>query len=414
MKILRPLAEFAVSRFRGVAKRAITWLPWSQGGPGSPSQVSSEQALSLIPFFACVRVLAEQISSLPLQTFRRDGDARRRVDDPPLVTDPAAVVDPVTWKRQCVISLAVRGNAVGLVTSEDAMGFVTGLEWLNPDEVFVDETRPTMPRWYWQGIEVPAERIVHIAWFVQPGRVWGLSPIAAFAESIGVGLQATQFGSSWFEHGGTPPATFRNTRKTITRSESDEIGDRLSASMRRRRPLVYGSDWEFSALKVTPEESQFIETMRMNATQMAAIFGIPPEWVGGESGGSLTYDSPEMNGRALQKFTLRPWLTLIESPLSRLRPEQEFVKFNADAVARADLKTRYDSYKVAIESGFLTLNEVRELEDLPPLPRRDVLDDISDDPAIPERPNARVIVLQDLELEAANAGHSSSSNGHDS
>lgn len=408
MRLFRPLVEFAASRLRGLAQRAITSLPWDRGGPLSPSRVSAEQALSLIPFFACIRLLAEQISSLPLQTFRREGDVRRRITDSQLVADPAAVVDPVTWKRQCVISLAFRGNAVGWITGFDGMGHPTGLEWLHPDEVFVDETRPTQPQWYWRGQPVPRERIVHIAWFVEPGKVWGLSPVAAFASSIGVGLKTTKYGESWFDNGGTPPGVFRNSEQKINQAEADTISERLVSAVRRRRPIVYGKDWEFTALKVTPEESQFIQTAKLNATQMAAIFGVPPEMVGGETGGSLTYNNPEMNGRALLKFTLRPWLTLIESAISRLLPQPRYVRFNADAVVRADLKTRYDSYKVAIDSGFLTLDEVRELEELPPLARR--TEPAPSDPVrVPEQqPGSRVIVLQELET-----GHEpGSQNGH--
>lgn len=366
MRIFKPLVEFTRRAF-GVAKRSITSLPWISGGP-RPSEVSAERALALIPFFACVRLLAEQVSSLPLQAYRRDSDVRTRITDPPLLRAPSARGTTVTWLRQLVISLAMRGNAYGLVTSRDGFGFVTGLEWLHPDEVHVDESRPTLPRYYWLGNEVPREQIVHIAWFVQPGRVRGLSPVSAFARSIGVGLQATDYGASWFENGGTPPGTFKNTQKVINQEQAAIISDRLVSAIRRRRPIVYGADWDFTALQVSPEESQFIETMRMNATQIAAIFGIPPEMVGGESGGSLTYNNPEMNGLAFLKFTLRPWLVLIESELSALLPERQYVQFNPDAVVRADLKTRYEAHKIGLDSGFLTVNEVRALEELAPLP----------------------------------------------
>lgn len=353
---------------RGVAARAITSLPWVSGGPRA-SVVSAERAIALVPLFACVRILADSIASLPLQTYRKQGAGRQRVDFvPQLLFAPAARDNLVEWLHKCVVSLALRGNAYGLIVQRDSFGFPTMVEWLHPDDVWVDELHPTMPRFYWMGVEVPAEDVVHIPWFVLPGRVVGLSPVAAFAHTIGVGLAATEYGRSWFDNGGTPPATMKNTQKTINRGESEEIRDRLMASIRSGKPLVFGSDWDFSALQVNPEESQFIETMRLNATQVAAIYGVPPEMVGGESGGSLTYANVEQQSINLVQITLRPWLVRIESRLSALMPGREFVKFNADAMIRTDTAGRYAAHGSALASKWRTINEVRALEDLGPVP----------------------------------------------
>lgn len=361
--------SFRSSPSSNIETRAITSVPWSHGS----TRNGDSDALHLIPFFACVRVLAEQISSLPLEAFVQRGKISVLQPTPAVIEDPATYIDVVTWKRQCVISLATRGNAYGFVPSFDVMGFPSAIEWLSPSEIYVDETRPTMPRYYWAGVEgyfeIPREQMLHIAWFTPPGRVKGLSPVSAFAASIGIGLAANDYGQTWFDNGGIPPATFKNVNKTVSPEQADEITDRLVSSIRRGRPLTYGNDWEFKAIEVNPEESQFIETMKLNSTQMAAIFGIPPELVGGEAGGSLTYNSPEMNGSALHKFTLNSWMTLIETCLSRAIPSGQFLKFNADGVTRADMKTRYEGYKLGIDAGFLTIDEVRQRENLPPLPK---------------------------------------------
>jgi HK97 family phage portal protein len=356
--------------------RAITSLPWVAGGY-SPSQRVESNALSLIPYFACVRVLAEQISTLPLETFRASGSVLNRIPDSQFVTNPSVVVDPVTWKRQAVISLATKGNAVGLITGFDDMGFVTGLEWIPWNEIHIVESGYPQVKYYWKSTsnyrEIPYERIVHLAWFVEPGHVVGLSPIQAFARSIGVGLSAQNYGATWFESGGVPPATFKNVAKTITPHQVDEITDLLVKSLRAGRPLVHGSDWDFNAIQVSPEESQFIQTLRMNATQMAAIFGVPPEWVGGESGGPLTYNTPEMNGLHVYKIVLNPWLTLMETIFSRLRPSTETLLFNPDRILRGDLKTRYEAHEIGIRAGFLTIDEARAIENRAPLPSADDL-----------------------------------------
>jgi HK97 family phage portal protein len=218
------------------------------------------------------------------------------------------------------------------------------------------------------GTEVPREQIVHIPWVTMPGRVVGLSPVQHFARTIGVGLSATEYGLSWFDNGGTPPWTMKNGAKALNPDEADEISDRLAARVRARKPLVYGSDWDFTALQVNPEESQFIETMRLNASQIAAIYGVPPEKVGGDTGGSMTYSTVELNQIDFSNTTLRPWLVRIEAKLSALMPGKEFVRFNVDAMIRTDTLTRYQAHASALTNGWRNRDEVRAIEDLPPLP----------------------------------------------
>lgn len=368
-----------------VSTRAITSLPWVAGGARSSVAVA-ERAMSLVPLWACVRILADSIASLPVQLYRRDGATRTPISYiPQLLFAPAARDDLFQWIHKAVYSLALRGNAYGLVVRRDDFGFPTMIEWLNPDDVYVDELRPTLPVYYWMGVEVPREDIVHIAWMVPPGHVVGLSPVAAFARTIGIGLATTEYGLSWFDNSGTPPATMKNTQKTITRDESEEIRDRLMASIRSGKPLVYGADWDFTALSVSPEESQFIETSRLTATQIAAIFGVPPEMVGGESGGSMTYANVEQQSINFVNFSLRPWLVLLESKLSALMPGREFVRFNVDAMIRADTLTRYQAHGLALDKRWKVVNEVRAIEDMAPVPWGDEPNPVPGAaPAVPE------------------------------
>lgn len=355
-------------RLLRVGRRAITDLPWVAGGPRSQA-VSADRALQNIALFACVRLLADSVASLPLQGYRKLGDRREPMSSPPpLFAQPAANGTTVDWLHRCMISLATRGNAYGIVTARDGWGYPLGVEWLDPDSVHVDEQRPTLPVYYLAGQPIPRDDVVHIAWFVPPGAVVGLSPVSAFAASLGVGLAATSYGSQWFEGGGQPPGTFRNSQRTLNAAETEAVTDRLVAKMRSGKPLVYGADWEYSGLSVTPEESQFVETLKLNATQIATIYGVPPEMVGGESGGSLTYNNPELNGLQFVKFTLRPWLVRLETAFNTMLPERQFMRFNVDQITRADLETRYRAHHLALIGGWKSRDEIRALEDLPPIP----------------------------------------------
>jgi HK97 family phage portal protein len=120
---------------------------------------------------------------------------------------------------------------------------------------------------------------------------------------------------------------------------------------------------------VSPDEAQFLDSQRFTVEQIARIYGIFPEMIGGAtSGSSVTYANREQRAADFLTFGLMPYLIALEDGLSGLVPGPNRVKFNVDGVLRSDLKTRYEAHAIGIDSGFLTIDEVRQLEDRPPLP----------------------------------------------
>ena len=357
--------------------RAATSLSWSDGvSAGSTRELN---AMTLIPLYACVRILTEQISSLPLNIMRQQNNgAVKKVDNAytrAFLEAPGTYDSRVVWTRKMVSSLAMRGNAYGLIIRRFDDGTPEKIEWLHPDTVeCVDKNNDGItPFYYHNGQPVSRTKIKHIQLFPRAGHVKSLSPIEHFAEQIGYAIAATDYGGRWFEHGGTPPAVMKNTSQIISNTDAEEVSRRLANSLKRGRPLVVGKDWDFQAISITPEESQFLLTMRLNATQVAAIYGIPPEMVGGESGGSLTYSSSSSDGMSLYKYTIRPWLVLLEEELSSLLKKREFFKWDVDGLVRADITARYAAHQIGVTAGFLTVNEVRGIEGLPPVAGGDEL-----------------------------------------
>lgn len=357
-------------RRREPERRAIDTVPWNVGG-ASPQVYNQERALSLAPVYGAVRIIAQDVSTLPLKAYRKiDGE---RLPMPSLPVLFGQLVDSgqlTSWLFQCVTSLALRGNAYGLVVSRDGFQFPTAIEWLSPSEVYWRErTLDTPGQWFWRGREVPYEQIVHIPWFVLPGKKLGLSPMASFANTMGLGLHALEYGDGWFDSGGYPPGTFQNTEMTIVdQGQADRMSSLLRASMQARKPLVYGKDWTYNPISVPPEEAQFIQTMKMTANQIASIYGVRPEKIGGEAGSSLTYSTVAQNQLEHNTSTLRFWLELLEGAFFALLPERQFVKFNADALVRSDLKTRWEVHRIRREIGAANIDEIRALEDESPLP----------------------------------------------
>jgi HK97 family phage portal protein len=349
-------------------ERTITSLQWVAGGP-KPSQVNTESAASLVPVFACVRILADNIASFPIEAFRvSQGDLTPQKFVPPLFYQPSARDTRYEWVHKCVVSLALRGNAYGMVTERDKLGFPTMVEWLNPDDVVVDESSPVQPVYYWQGKQQNSSDIVHIPWMTMPGRVVGMSPVQYFASTLGVGLAATNYGRRWFDSGGSPPSVLKNTAKTINSDEAKEIRKRATQSIRAGEPFVTGNDWTFDAIQVNAEESQFLATMKLNATQIAAIYGVPPTMVSGETGGSMTYANVEQEANNLITLTFRPWLVRLETAFSALIANAEEVRFNVDSMIRTSTIDRYTAYNLALDGGWVNIDWVRGKENLPPLP----------------------------------------------
>lgn len=356
-------------------QRTISALPWADSVPFNMvppledgMRVSSARALSLASVYAANRLLAQSISTLPLKAHRRVDDGRMPMTNlPQLFQQLKTDGQLVPWLHQCVLSLGLRGNAYGLIVSRDGFGFPTSIAWLNPSNMLVDDRRGKSG-WLYDGREMSREQVVHIPLFPLPGERVSPSPIAAYANTLGIGLQAQAYASDWFAAGGFPPGTFQNREKTVDQDDAEAIKARVVNAIRTHQPLVYGNDWEYKPITIPPEEAQFVETMKMTTNAIASVYGIPPEMIGGESGSSMTYANVEQQQINFVMFTLRPWLVLLETAFSALLPDRQEVKFNSDALIRADLKTRWEVNQIRFQMGAASIDEIRAQEDEAPLP----------------------------------------------
>lgn len=350
-------------------------MSFGSGGPTHPSRAvyGTDEALRLTPLYACVRLIAEYIASLPLNIYiKPPGSAKKKWEGPSIFDDPAPDTNIMDWLYECLTALLLHGNAWGYVLSRDGYGYPQQIQWMPPEMVTVidDESQPFNPlraRVYFYGRIMQREEYFHIKAFSLPGRTEAISPLRAFALTILNGLETTRYGTDWFKAGGFPPGTFKNNEIEIDPSQSAEIRSILNQSIRRREPLVYGRDWDYNPISVPPSEAQFVEVMQMNATQLAAVYGLPPDRVGGKRGDSLTYSTVQQG--ALQIIeALRPWMVRLETAFTAILPDRRSVGFATDALLKADLAERANIYKVWREIGYKSIDEMRETEDLEPLP----------------------------------------------
>jgi HK97 family phage portal protein len=372
----------------------VPWKPWSNpywkfdtGGPVHPTRsfYGPNDAMGLPALYAGVKLLADSAASLPLRVYQSldggngtgGGYGKHRIYGGPTIFDKPSVIGTFfDWMAQAMVSVLLQGNCWGYITGKDGYGFPTGIEWIPPEDVYVMEPQdqqtanPLRARVFVYGREVtwygPDSEVFHVRGVTLPGRVEAISPLRAFALTITAGQEAQRYGTSWYEGGGFPPGTFQNAEMEVNAAQAAEIRAQLVQSLRRREPLVYGRDWDFKPVTVPPSEAQFIEAMQLNATQIAAILNLPAERLGGTRGDSLTYSTAEQS--ALQIIeALRPWLVRFEQSFFDLLPRNRFTRFWTDALLKTDMEARMNSYQTMRNIGIRTADEIRELEDLPPL-----------------------------------------------
>jgi HK97 family phage portal protein len=329
--------------------------------PVNPSTAMQHSAV-----WACVNLIAGSISTLPLAAYRT-GQLDPLPDLPTILRAPSAGWTLPEFTYALLQSLLLRGNAYGLIVDRAGAGLLPAqVELLAPERVSVQVDSRLI--WRIDGQEVDPSSIWHVRAFTAPGQVLGLSPIQHARQSIGLGLGAERYASRFFGDGGMPAGVL-TTDQDLHQDRAEHIKARWRETRRdgNREIAVLGGGARFQAVSIAPEEAQFLETTQANVRTIARYFGVQPELIGADSGGSLTYANVEQRARDFLTFGLRPWLVRLETALSALLSSTTSVKFNAAALVRTDLLTRYQAHESAIRAGWKLRSEVRELEDLPPV-----------------------------------------------
>ncbi|MFI6428475.1 phage portal protein [Promicromonospora sp. NPDC050880] len=332
--------------------------------PAARRHVSVGEATHLGPVFAAIRSIVDYASTLPVDFYTDGpGGVRERTNWPLLAQNINAEVGFSNWIGQVLYGMVTIGNTVGAVTAVDAERRPLMIElaefWSGGED----------SPWFVNGALKPDSLVAHVPWIVPTGKKLGLSPIAHFAAMARAGLSAQDYADVG-RGGGIPPAHLKNTAKVLNRTQAAKIQQQAAASFASGLPFTSGNDWDLTVQTIPPSHAQFIQTLQMTATQIAAIYGIDPREVGGSASDSLTYSNDE--SRALNRgHNMRPYLTRVETAFSRWLPRGQYMKFNVGATIRADIKTRTDVVGAQIADGRLSVNEARALEERGPVPGGD-------------------------------------------
>jgi HK97 family phage portal protein len=253
--------------------------------------VTTDQALRLSAVWACVRLLADAVSTLPLDVYRR-GDRDPLPELPPLLRTPAAGMSLNEWLYAVMVSLLLRGNAYGIVTGRSGSTLLPAqVDLAHPDRLGVTVTPDGRVQYRLNGEELLPDDVWHVRAYTFPGAVLGLSPVEYARQTIGLGLAAEKFGAQWFGDGSIPSGVLYVDRDPGKETAKKLKAEWVAARRNNREPAVLGGA-KFEPISVRPEESQFLGTLDSNVNSIARLYGVPPEMVGGTTAGPLAYTPP--------------------------------------------------------------------------------------------------------------------------
>lgn len=362
--------------------RAISYQGvWGSGGEftdttWSGNKVTYDTALTLSTVYACVRLVADTISTLPVDTFQRvDGERLPFRPKPLWVDQPDVAVSREDHLQQVMVSLLLNGNAYVRVY-RNASGDVVALVCLDPQRV---EPRrgPNGDLFYiWdQRVNIPADDMLHITELKRPGALKGVSRIEEVKQTLGSASALDEFAARFFS-GGSNTSGVIETPTLVNQEQARDIKESFESTSRglrkAHRVSVLGGGAKFVKTGVDPESAQMLESRRFAVEEIARIFRVPLHMLQVAAPGVQSYASNEENAIQFATYTLRPYVAKLETAYSRLLLGQAFVRFNMDGLLRGDLATRFAAYSTGIQAGFLSINDIHRLEDMRPVDGGDV------------------------------------------
>ncbi len=375
------------------AGQVTPWGPWDNSYQINSSGVlvNETTALNLMTVFGCVSLICDTIATLPRKIYRDLGeDSSEEVTvKPRWFENPNPNTDMVEFTTQSLMSLLLDGSLFW-TWAQDLNRTPTEIYVLDPTKVVVKErprrredvpgTSGAVVEHYVNG-ELFRGNLMHIKGMTRPGQLRGMSPVEYARQTIGWSLATQQFGSSFFANGILPSGALE-TEADLTRDQATKLAQEVSKKHggvgQHHLPLILDNGAHWTPLSVTPEQAQFLATLEHQSAQICAqMFLVDPSMLGIaiNRGQNLTYANLADRGTHLVQYTLMRWLIRLERAFTLLLPKPQYMKFNVDGIQRADLAARTTSYRTALGSNvpWMTVNEVRDLEEMPPIAGNDSL-----------------------------------------
>ena len=350
------------------------------------SRVDETTTMGLSTAWACVTLLADLTSTFPIDAYYRDNGVRLpyRPDGakPSWMTTPQPGEPTVGINQviaQLVAAMYLNGNGY-LYTPRDQDGEVLEIRALDPRHVTIRRDGRTVryvvrSMAQTEGTEYGPDEILHIPLIRPPGRDYGINPIEALRNTIGLGLTLEDYAGRFFATGSTPTGIIE-TPDPLTPDQARSLKEgwlRHHTGDNVHTPGVLSGGATFKPLSFRPEDAQLLSSREFTVNEIARIFRVPPALLAVTTPGAMSYASVEQLSDDFVRFTLRPLTEKIERALSTLLPRPEaFVRFTMDSLLRGSTQARAEAYRTGLSAGYLTVAEVRRLEDLSPIDEENV------------------------------------------
>lgn len=358
------------------------------GGTSSGKNVNEKSAMSVTAVYSCVRVLSEAIAGLPLHIYKYSGDGgKEKALDHPLYyllhDEPNPEMTSFVFRETLMSHLLLWGNAYAQIL-RNGKGDVVALYPLMPNRMVVDRasngeiyytyTKNSDDNKTLKGgsqVYLFKEDVLHIHGLGFDGLI-GYSPIAMAKNAVGMALACEEYGSKFFANGASPsgvlehPSTIKDPEKL-----RESWNSLFKGSGNSHRIAILEEGLKYTPIAISPNEAQFLETRKFQIDEIARIFRVPPHMVGDLDKSS--FSNIEQQSLEFLKYTLGPWVVRWEqaihrSLLSETEKKDYFAKFNVDGLLRGDYQSRMNGYAVGIQNGFMSPNDIRELENMDRIP----------------------------------------------
>lgn len=329
--------------------------------------VGTADALSLGSVYRAVNLIAVAASQLPWRVITDAGE----VDQNTFIRQPDPAISRSAFIEQTVVALAMNGNAFWRLGRNSRNEVVTA-ENLNPEyvEIRVD-TEGRVIGFVYQGQKnYTTDEIKHLSLFRVPGNPRGISPIAAANLEIRGHLDLSKFASEFFHNGGMPLGILKTDMHLDQEGAAEAKAWWNESASAANGIAVMGNGFGFEKTGLTPAEAQSAELRKLSATEVARLFGVPASLMLADAGSSLTYSNLQQEWVAWVRFGITKYTLEIENAMTSLIAVRgsKTVKFVYDALLRPDTEARYRAHAIALNNEpFMTVDEVRSLEDLPPI-----------------------------------------------
>lgn len=359
-----PFSQRGLTATEMIAERTAGRL-----GIGTP-RVSRDQALRHSVTWACLRLRADLISTLPVDVFRRFNGVQIEQNKPAVIVTPGGKkIRWIEWAYSSQVDLDSVGNHVGIILARDGLGLPAVMQPVNMDEVTFIGKGSELTKVRVGSKEYTPDQIWHEKQFTVSGVPVGLSPIAYAAMTLSTSLSAQQFAHTWFSNATAPSGHLKNTAKVLKRKEAAEAKESFKSSVANGDIWASGSDWEYKMLSAKASESQFLEQQAATDKDICRYLGVPGDMVDVDSStGTVTYANVTQRNLQLLIMNIGPAIARREDAISAgLLPQDRYIKLNTAALLRMDIKSRLESHDIAIKARIYPPSRALDMENMPPL-----------------------------------------------